>query len=285
MQSLKRAFRFTGASFKLVFASPKLLKPGWVFVLGILTILLIGWIPTALVIGLIGLTPFGLLLIGMMTALTLAGLLSWGKITRLKTCQTFSMKIQSNPDNKMPTAPLKNHWQDVLKLALALPGIIIIHFFKTMFTKDPGPSWLEAHHLLIPLISLEDRTLSNAKKRLEGITHENLLRFRPSLVRTGLVADVSLTLLTLLGVGLGFVVGVNIADPLTAGPWRQILASGAGMLIAGLLILIGLAINIILRTAYHTALYVWVSNVERARTSEKSDQAGPPEILRKVLSN
>jgi hypothetical protein len=281
LQSLKHAFRFTAASLRLVFSPPRVLKPGWVFLLGGLAILLMGWILIALITGLIGLTPLGLLLTGIMVALTLAGLLSWGEITMLSFCQAFFQRIQ--PAVQPPAAPLQQHWLDVLKLSLALPGILLIQFFKTIFAKETIPPWLEARHLLIPLISLEDRSLTNARKRLEAIITENLLRFRPSLVRVGLVASLGLALMTLLGLVIGFIAGVNIAEPLTAGPWRRILAAGAGIFIAGVISLAGIGFSAFLRSAYRTALYVWVSNVENARTSDETVQAGPPEILRNVL--
>lgn len=286
MQRLKHAFRFIRTSLKLAFTTPELMAPLLLLLLGGLGVLLLAALPIALTVGLIGPGTLGLLLTGFFSALGLASLHIWGEMVALQISAAFSEVIQKDKTPEQAQHPIKTHWKDVLVLSLGLPLLQISNGIREIFAKSPPPGadWRETHHLLVPLISLENRDLKDAIKRLQGILDEKLLRFHPRVVQVDLVAQAFILTLTALGLGLGFISGLAIAAPLAASPWRRALGAAIGALVAGLFTLSGLALGKTTRTCYHTALYEWVHNVENARASGDAGRAHPPEILRDILS-
>ncbi len=285
MQGFKNAFRFIKISLRLAFKPGKPRLPWLPLVLGSLLLLLIGMIPAGLVIGLIGPSAIGLLLIGFIAALIITAFFIWGEICMLQTCSRFYHQIQPDSAANPTPPPIKAHWRDGLLLGLMLPGRRVIQWLRQLSSKAPPAqsAWLNADDLLTPIISLENCDLKTAISRLKTFLTNNLIRFRPNLMRVDLIAALVMAFFTIAGVILGFVVGVNIADPLTASPWRRILGTLLGLLTLWLILQIGLFFSTYLRATYHTALYTWVRQIESALDSGEVEKAHPPEVLLKAL--
>jgi hypothetical protein len=289
VQSLKHAFRFISASFSLALKNTGLQEPWFYLGLGELAILFMWFLPLALVAGLIGLSPVGMVLIGLLSVFLLTSLLIWGEITALLTAQAcWAITSEADPDAQPNLQKLKTHGLDILTLALTLPGLNLFQSIKQLFSpKDNQPDeraiWLEAHYLTLPVIAIERLNLSETVARVKQIVKDNLLRFRIDLIRVRLVANLVQILLLAGGIILAFVVGLNIADPQTAGPWRRILAAGISLLVAWIPIVIGVLFSSFTRTCYTTALYQWVRNVETTRNASETIKTSPPVILQQVL--
>ena len=285
MQGFKNAFRFIKISLQLAFKPGKPGLPWLPLVLGSLILLLIGLIPAGLVIGLIGPSAIGLLLIGFIAALIVTAFFIWGEICMLQTCQRFYHQIQPEAHTHKTPSPIKAHWRDGLLLGLMLPGRRVIQWFRQLSSKAPPAqsTWLGADNLAMPIISLENSPLKAAINRLKTFLKNNLIRFRPNLMQVDLIAALLMAFFTIAGGILGFVVGVNVADPLTAGPWRRILGTLLSLLTLWLILQIGLFFSTYLRATYHTALYAWVRQIEEARKSDQAEKAHPPEVLLKAL--
>jgi hypothetical protein len=285
LQGFKNAFRFINISLQLAFKPGKPRLPWLPIVVGSLLLLLIGLIPMGLVVGLIGPSVIGLLLIGFIAALIITAFFIWGEICMLQTCTRFYHQIQPEAPNNQAASPIKAHWRDGFLLGLMLPGRRIIQWLRQLSSKVPPSqsAWLSADDLLTPIISLENRTLKTAITRLKTFLKNNLIRFSPNLMRVDLIAALVMAFLTIAGGILGFIVGVNVAAPLTASPWRRVLGMALSLLTVWLVLHIGLIFNTYLRATYHTALYTWVRKIETALESDEAEKAQPPKVLLKAL--
>jgi hypothetical protein len=289
VQAIRNAFRFIKASLSLALKQVQLQEPWFALASGGLVILFVWFLPVGAVTWLIGLTPLGLSLIGLLALLALVSLLIWGEITALLTSRAFA-STGSQPTEDRPTNLkfLGAHAGTVLVLTLTLPLLSLGNWFRTLLAKpdaepDEKSHWLAARTLALPVVANEGTSLQATQERLQQIVQDNLLRFREDLIKVRLVAGVIETLLIVLGIALGFVVGLKIADPTVASPWQQVLAAGIAMLIAWLPTIIGIMFSTFTRSTYATALYQWVRNVAEARESGDTTKAQPPAILAQVL--
>lgn len=285
MQSLKYAFRFISASFSLAVKNPKL-QESWLYLgAGSLIVLVLWFLPLSLVLVFLGLKPAGMILVGLICVLAVVSLLVLAKIASLDTCRVFGSISMDREESEEKRPFVPEHWVDAALFAVSLPGKQLRQSFQQIISReknDPSP-WLDVRYLILPVICLEDLNLSQAVDRVKQIVGEHLLRFRADLVQVRLVADVVQWVLMAVGIILGFIVGIAVADPISAGNSQRVLGAGAGMVVAWLPTMVGLVFGSFTRTIYHTTLYQWVKNVEAARQTQARDKASPPEILRQVL--
>jgi len=285
VQSLKHGFRFIGASLRLAFKHSQLRK-SWLYLgIGSLLLIILWFIPLALVVLLIGLTPLGLVLISALSIFLVFSLLIWGEITTLQLSPVAAILLQeSSLERSLPLKPIQMHWGDIALWMLTKPGFILLTAFRRLLRHEAQTTrWYETRGLVTSVICLEDRKLVGAVERVEQILNDNLLRFRPALVRVHLIARIVQWMMLGGGIALGTFVAVSLADPTSASPWQQALGMGVGLLPAWLLTMIGGLFSTFTRTCYQTSLYIWVRNVELARKKNDPDKAAPPEILRNVL--
>ncbi len=288
MQSLTYAFRFISASFKLAFNQRRVQQAFLYLGLGGLALLVTWFLPLALVIGLIGLKPIGLVLIGLISIFALVSVNLWGEITSLLVITAFSEQItlteEDTPEEK-PTQVIRTHWQDVILSRFIVPGSQFINFFNQVFSSDEpqNHSWLDHAYLLMPLIALEQRHFDGAVTRVRQMVEENLFRVQRDFMDVNLVVRVVQWLLLGIGIVLGFVIGLKIADPLEAGVWIKILGAGVGFFVAGIFSLLGIMFSAFFRASYHTALYAWGMNVEAIRQLGKTGKASPPVVISQAM--
>lgn len=288
MQSMIYGFRFIGLCFSLTKENAQLYKP-WLYLMAGNLVLLIVWvIPLAGVVGWLVLNPVGLALIGMIGVFGVVSLVVWGEATALKTCQAFAPLIEEAEARKTQNFPshiTAGRWMDGFLFALARPGWRLIYCFYQLFNlaHQDQLEWLGAHYLILPVISLEEKTLAQAAKRVDQIITDKHLPFRPSFVKVGLIADFIHWFFVAVGLGCGFIVGFSIANPTTAGLLRRVVGMTVGCCVAVILITLGSLFRSFTRACYYTTIYHWVRNIESARHSGEVGQASSPKILKKVL--
>ncbi len=282
MKSLRNAFRFINASFKLALSHPQLRKYWWLYPAGGLVLLLLWLLPMGLVAGLIGFNPIGLILIGGVGFFFIVSLCLWGEITAVKICQSVGEVISENPGAfSISPSKLSAHWGDVLLYTLTLP----VSSLSQAIAKTQHP-WLPGKPLVIPIICLEDLSLRDALEQSAQITKDNLLRFKPGLVPVAHIARALQATSILGGILLG-IVATQLIQSMASEPdlWMRLLSIAAGMTVVWLMTIIGTLFSTYIRSCYHTALYVWVRNVEQARKTQDSQTASPPRILQHVLGS
>ena len=289
MQSIKHAFRFIGASFSLALKHTQLQEPWLTLGIGSLVILFAWFLPMALVAGLLGLTPWGLALTGLLAVCVLSDLWVWGEIVALLTARGMS-EINQTSETEAPSnwQFLKKHGMAIFTLTLTKPVLWLGQKLKQLFSPKANPGddrrlWLNTPLLALPVIAVEGLTLKGALQRLDQIVKENLLPIREKLVRVRLIAAVVHLLFMGIGIALAFWLGLKRAGPEVSNPWQRILAVGIAMLVGWVPTFIGGLFSSYTRACYATALYQWVQNVETARSTSKPKAAQPPNILRQVL--
>lgn len=143
--------------------------------------------------------------------------------------------------------------------------------------------WTEAAFLILPAMVIEDINLKDALKRAGSIIKNNLLLVGISTVGVKTVNGLIGFLLGALGIGLGFGVGFGILTITNTSTFGLVSGIGLGVIIASIFIMIATVVNSYTATAYHTCLYLWARDVEKAQASGSSVQVQAPAPLAAVL--
>ena len=288
MHSIKNAFRFIWASFSLAIKKDQL-QEQWLYIaVGNLLLLLIWFLPLGLTVGLIGVRPVGMSLIGLVSIFLLVSFYMWGEITKEGTSQKLENLAQENPapeNNEAQKVSLFEHWDDILVWTMVKPVLGIQYHLQRFLWPDreENSPWFESHFLIIPLISLENLSLEEAISRVRAMISDHLLRFKPGFVKIDLVARLVQWTVGLIGILTGFSTAILLGDLLSTNPWQRVMALGISFLIAWFFLTLGNLFSAFIQSIYHTALYQWVMNVKAARTLGDPSKAVPPEILRRSL--
>jgi hypothetical protein len=131
--------------------------------------------------------------------------------------------------------------------------------------------WTVATFFILPAMILEDLNLGKALKRATQIIKDNLLLVAVTEIGVGTVVGLIGFLLFLLAFALGggtfYLIGA-LTDWSTVG---IVIGVGAGVLLAGAILIVVNVLSSYVTTAYHTCLFVWARQVEQARTRGAAD--------------
>jgi hypothetical protein len=144
--------------------------------------------------------------------------------------------------------------------------------------------WTEAAFLILPAMVIEDINLKDALKRAGNIIKNNLLLVGISTVGVKAVNGLIGFLLGALGIGLGFGVGFGIITITSTSTFGLVSGIGLGVLIAGIFIMVATVVTSYTSTAYHTCLYLWARDVEKAGVAGTGSQVQAPAPLAAVLN-
>lgn len=144
--------------------------------------------------------------------------------------------------------------------------------------------WTEASFLILPAMMIENANLSMGVKRATQIAKGNLLLVGLSTVGvrwvTGLIGFVLGAMELIAGFGLGYglsaVVGATTAGIITS--------IGLGALVFFAFAVVASVIGSYTMTAYHTCLFLWARDVEKARAEGQPLEVPAPAPLAVALS-
>jgi hypothetical protein len=140
--------------------------------------------------------------------------------------------------------------------------------FSAMILDFIEKAWTVATYFIIPAIVIEDRDLGGAVERATHIIKRNLLPIGVGEIAVSLVTGI----LSVIGFIIAIFIGVSLfklTTPLIA------------ILIAAVLIVVVIAFSMYITTAYHTCLFLWARNAEKAGVPGSSIK--PPEPIANVL--
>lgn len=143
--------------------------------------------------------------------------------------------------------------------------------------------WTEAAFLILPAMVIEDINLKDGIKRATQIIKDNLLLVGISTVGVKTITGLIGFLLGGTGVGLGFGVGLGIVSASQGSVAGLITGVTLGILIATPFIMFATVISTYTGTAYHTCLYLWAREVEKAQLSGQTGEVAAPSPLAAVL--
>jgi hypothetical protein len=189
-------------------------------------------------------------------------------------------------------AVVKRDFLDLLSLAAASTAVSLVRNAIRNKGKNPignalagliSTVWMEAAFLLLPAMVIEDINLKDALKRVGGIVKDNLLLVGISTVGVKAVNGLIGFLLGLLGIGLGLGAGYGIIAITNASTFGLVSGIGLGVIIAGIFIMVATVVTSYTSTAYHTCLYLWARDVEKAQASGSTTPVLAPGPLAAAL--
>lgn len=181
---------------------------------------------------------------------------------------------------------------DIISLAGASTAVNLIKSFVKGKGKSGGRNilaelidtvWTEATYLVLPIMVIEDVNLKDGLVRATQIVKKNLLLVGISTVGVKAVTGLIGFLLGATGIALGIGVGLGIVSLASASIFGLIAGISLGILVAMPFILIATVVSSYTATAYHTCLYLWARDVERAQQSGQPADVSAPAPLAAVL--
>ena len=298
MESFSRGWSFLKQAWQMAFKDRDLLKPSiYALIVGMLVSVL-GIIPILGAVFLFGDSRFGnIILFVMGAALVFVQFI----VTYVFSAMTVYLiyGYLSEGDGRLDKAwgIVRRDLFDILTLAAASTAVNLIKnaanrnrrggiganivrsaagFFETL--------WTEAAALVLPAMVIDDLNLKDGLARVWKITKENLLLIGISTVGvrfvTGLIGFV-------LGAG-GFVIAFAIGGGATylAGGLSAVslIAIAVGALIFFAFVMVASVIGSYTSTAYHTCLYIWARDVEKAQAAGQPIQVAAPAPLAAALA-
>jgi hypothetical protein len=144
--------------------------------------------------------------------------------------------------------------------------------------------WTEASFLILPAMVIDDLNLKDGAKRIWEITKNNLLLIGISTVGVRAVTGLIGFVLGVIGAVIGFGVGYGIIAVLGTGVAGLVIGIGLGAMIFFAFVLVASVISSYTGIAYHTCLYIWARDAEKAQATGQSIQVAAPAPLAAVLT-
>ena len=143
--------------------------------------------------------------------------------------------------------------------------------------------WTEASFLILPAMVIDDLNLKGGAKRVWEITKNNLLLIGISTVGVRAVTGLIGFVLGVIGAAIGFGVGYGIIALLGTGVAGLVVGIGLGAMIFFAFVLVASVIGSYTGIAYHTCLYIWARDAEKAQVAGQPIQVTAPAPLAAVL--
>jgi hypothetical protein len=143
--------------------------------------------------------------------------------------------------------------------------------------------WTEAAYLILPAMVIDDLNLKDGAKRIWEITKNNLLLIGISTVGVRAVTGLIGFGLGAIGALIGFGIGYGIVSVMGTGVAGLIIGIGLGAMIFFAFTLVASVVSSYTGVAYHTCLYIWARDAEKAQTAGQSIQVAAPAPLAAVL--
>ena len=298
MQSFSRGWQFLKQAWSMAFKDKDLLKPSlYALVVGMI-VSVIGIIPIVLVAFLFSGSQFGNIIMGVLGAIMIFVQFVVSYVFSAMTVYLIYGYLAEG-DGRMDKAwaVVRRDFFDILTLAAAST---VVNLLKNAANRNRGRGgivsgiarsganllsalWTEASYLILPAMVIDDLNLKNGMQRVLNITKQNLLLIGISTVGvrwvTGLIGFV-------LGFG-GFLIALAIGGGAVylTGEINviSILAIAFAAFIFFTLVMIASVISSYTSTAYHTCLYIWAREVEKAQVAGQPMQVVAPGPLAAVL--
>jgi membrane-anchored glycerophosphoryl diester phosphodiesterase (GDPDase) len=298
MQSFSRGWNFLKQAWGMAFKDKDLLKPSIYALIAGMIISVIGIVPIIISAVLFGETRVGQFITGGLGAILM--------FVQYTTTYVFSaMTIHliygylTKGDGRMDEAwaIVRRDFFDILTLAAVstivgmlrnaannnrknnvMAGILrsLMRAFEAL--------WTEAALLTLPAMVIDDLNLKDGLARIVKITKENFLLVAISFVGIRWVTGLVGFLAIMIGLVLAFAIGGGIIAVGGSSTTVLIIGVGIGALIFFTFVMLTSVFSSYTSTAYHTCLYIWARDVEKAHVEGRVEQQVPaPAPLAAVL--
>jgi len=293
MESFKRGWDFLKQSWQMALADRDLLKPSVYALFAGFAITLVLVIPIGFITFLLRNNQVGEVIIYVMGALLIFIQYIVGYIFSAMTVYLIYGYLAEGDGrlDKARAIARRDVW-DIASLAAASTLVNLVKSAVRGKRSSGGRNliagliesvWTEAAYLILPAMVIEDINLKDGIKRATQIIRDNLLLVGISTVGVKAVTGLIGFLLGALGVGLGIGVGYGIISASQGSVAWLITGVTLGILIATPFIMFATILSTYTGTAYHTCLYLWARDVERARLTGQTSEVTAPSPLAAVL--
>ena len=288
MQSFSRGWQFLKQAWLMATADKDLIKPSIYTLFAGAIVAVIGIIPIVIATILFSNSAFGQVFLYLGGALLVFGNFIISYIFSAMTVYLIYGYL-SEGDGRMDKA-----WaivkRDLFDLATLAAASTVVNAVKNLVKgsgKKAGRNflgnliqtvWTEGSYLILPAMVIEDINLADGIKRATQIVQDNLLLVGISTVGvkavTGLIS-VGLGLTgAIIGSGVGFgIISLAGGTTVTLG---LVIGIALGLLVFFIFTMVATVISTYTRTAYHTCLYLWARDAEKAKVLGKVVSAPAP---------
>lgn len=280
MQSLTRGWSFLTEAWKMAQADKDLIKPSiYALFVGFL-VTLIFTVPIAIAALIFGTEGrVAQIILALLGAILIFAQYAVTYIFSGMTIQLIYSYLTAG-DGQMDKAwvTIQRDWLDILSLAAASTLVTVIknavrgngrnrNLIGEAIANLISTVWTEATYLVLPIMIIEDVNLKDGLKRATYIFKNNLMLIGISAVGVSWITGIIGLVLGGLGLLLGF--GVTLPLLSLAGDSLPfiVIAVILGVLVASVFFMLASVINTYTATAYHTCLYMWARDVEKARAA------------------
>jgi len=300
MQSFSRGWSFLTQAWGMAFKDKDLIKPS-IYALGVGAVVsIVGIIPIVGAYLLLGESGIGQVVTFVLGALMVfANFVVTYVFSGMTAYLIFGYLSEGDGRMDKAWAIVKRDFFDILTLAAASTAVNMIKSLARRRSERGGGNilaglarsaagflevlWTEASFLILPAMVIDDLNLKDGVTRVWEITKANLLLIGISTVGVRWVTGLIGFLLGLIGAVIGFSVGYGIISLLGAEILGLVLGIGLGVMIFFTFTLVASVISSYTGTAYHTCLYIWARDAEKAQVKGQSIQVAAPAPLAAVL--
>jgi len=298
MQSFSRGWSFLKQAWSMAFKDKDLLKPSIYALVAGAVVSVIGIIPIVLLAMLVSGTNLGNIVVALaggvmiflqfivsyvfsgMTAYLIFGYLSEGDgrmdhawdIVKRDFFDIVTLAAVSTVVNMLKNAANRNRRGGSI-------GASLIRGAANLFSV----LWTEASYLILPAMVIDDLNLKDGMQRVLNITKENLLLIGISTVGVRWVTGLIGFVLGFIGLLLGFAIGGGAFLITESFGAVTIVSIVIGALIFFAFVMLANVISSYTSIAYHTCLYIWARDVEKAQAAGQPIQIAAPAPLAAVL--
>ena len=297
MQSFSRGWSFLKQAWSMAFKDKDLLKPSMYALIVGMIVSVIGIIPIAGAAFLLGDSSIGRAILAVMGAIMIfVQFVVTYVFSAMTVYLIYGYLAEGDGSMDKAWAVVRRDIFDILTLAAASTVVNVLKNAANRNRKGGIAAslargaanlldalWTEASYLILPAMVIDDLNLKNGMQRILNITKQNLLLIGISTVGvrwvTGLIGFV-------FGFG-GFLIALAIGGGAFYLVGELNLVSGFAIAVALFiffaLVMISSVVTSYTSTAYHTCLYIWAREVERAQASGSSIPVRAPAPLAAVL--
>ncbi len=297
MQSFSRGWSFLKQAWSMAFKDKDLLKPSvYALVVGMIVSVL-GVIPIAIAAFLFNGSSLGNLVMAVLGAIMI--------FVQFIVTYVFSgmtayliFGYLSEGDGRMDKAwdIVKRDFFDIVTLAAAST---VVNVLKNVANRNRRGGlaaglirgaanllealWTEASYLILPAMVIDDLNLKNGMQRVLNITKQNLLLIGISTVGVRWVTGLIGFLLGFGGLIVALAIGGGSVYLVGGFNFLSIMGIAVAALIFFAFVMIASVVSSYTSIAYHTCLYIWARDVEKAQVAGQSFQIPAPAPLAAVL--
>jgi len=303
MQSFSRGWSFLQQAWQMAFKDKDLLKPSIYALISGAIVSVIGIVPIIIVVFLFDTSG----LIGRVLLFIFGAILVFAHfiVSYVFSGMTVYLIYQylTEGDGKMSTAwsIVRRDFFDLVTLAAASTAVSLLRSAAQRNRRGRGGIgaigasmlsaaagflevlWTEAAFLILPAMVIEDLNLVDGGKRVAQIIKDNLLLVGISTVGVRAVTGLIGFILGVGGAVLGFGIGYGVIFVFNSSTVGLVLGIVLGMMIFFTFTIVASVINSYTSTAYHTCLYLWAREVEKAQVAGEPVQVAAPRPLAAVL--